>query len=393
MSKASEVLNLGTRQIQKIDLDFVVNYWKNLAEPDRNRMGCIDDMARVAQKMAGALETQIENLQLNSHASGDCEIWLANGRPIGFATLKNLREGRIADIHLHIVESEYRGKGIGRFLFCKSAVTFYERWHLSRLLCEPRSENPLPNRMLEKAFFPKIGSRFGSSSALSKEVNLNTYLIRYDIAKSWIFESTNDLPYESSAAENGPAILTELLKRTDQGTRVLELGSRSGQHAHLFTRTMPQLLWQPSELNEELLNGSRILFKQRNNNRQILPPLVLDLNNDKWGNDLSQCYDMIYASNVLHMISNQAVENAFKGARQCLKKEGTLWFYGPFKFSGKYTADSNKRFDEHVQTWNPPHSGLKDLDALLVHAQEFGFHLKETVSMPVNNHILIFARR
>src|SRR5262249_18859897 len=46
-----------------------------------------------------------------------------------------------------------------------------------------------------------------------------------------------------------PAVLREELAGS---TRLLEVGSGTGQHAVHFAAALPQLLWQPSELAENL---------------------------------------------------------------------------------------------------------------------------------------------
>jgi RimJ/RimL family protein N-acetyltransferase len=389
--------DLQTRQIKMDDIPFVLSYWKNISADERTRMGVVDSISSMLDTIKMSLEVSVENLSRESHEGGDCEIWLLNGTPIGFSTLKNLRASESGEMHLHMAAASFRGKGFGRTLFCKSAIAFFKRWHLKRLICEPRSENPMPNRMLQKAGFLIIGSRFGASSSLSMQVNLNTYLIRHDIVSSWLAVG-NQIPnkcssFSVSAAENGPHILNELQKQFNQAACVLEFGSRTGQHAHLFTRVMPHLLWQPTDQDEENLASVRNLFATRNTNRQILPPLAINLETENWAKELPHLYDLLYSSNVIHAASEKAARNIFFGARDCLKPGGKIWFYGPFVFSGEYSSPSNKVFDDFVKTWNTPHTGLRDTDELDAHAKEFGFKMEEKIEMPVNNHILVYSRK
>jgi hypothetical protein len=62
-------------------------------------------------------------------------------------------------MHLHIWNTERRGKGIGGRLFCLSAIDFFERFEVREIVCEPGASNPYPNRMLQKIGFPLTGSR------------------------------------------------------------------------------------------------------------------------------------------------------------------------------------------------------------------------------------------
>ena len=58
-------------------------------------------------------------------------------------------------MHLHMWNAEYRGKGYGAKLFCMAALEFYTMFNLKMILCEPRSSNPMPNKMLANIGFKK----------------------------------------------------------------------------------------------------------------------------------------------------------------------------------------------------------------------------------------------
>ena len=110
-------------------------------------------------------------------------IWLADGEPIGYSSLKNIRRGQRAEIHLHVWSTAFRGRGLGDRLFALSALGFYERFALRQIVCEPSAGNRMPNRMLQKAGYPLLGTRVGASSELSRICLLNTYDVRREIAQ------------------------------------------------------------------------------------------------------------------------------------------------------------------------------------------------------------------
>ena len=80
-------------------------------------------------------------------------------------------------------------RGHGGTLFCLSAVDFYERFQVQEIICEPSADNPLPNRMLRKVGFAVTGSRFGRSSELGADQQLNTYAITRQAAENYLSRS------------------------------------------------------------------------------------------------------------------------------------------------------------------------------------------------------------
>ena len=63
--------------------------------------------------------------------------------------------------------------------------------------------------------------------------------------------------------------------------------------------------------------------------------------------------------------------------------------YGPFRFSGAFTAPSNAEFDARLRA-SDPSWGVRDVDDLSREAITAGFGPPETHAMPANNHVLAF---
>jgi hypothetical protein len=72
-----------------------------------------------------------------------------------------------------------------------SAIYFYERFAPKRIFCEPKSDNPGPNRMLQRVGFPLQGKRIGASSELSTVAELNRYVIEREIAEAYLRSKTS----------------------------------------------------------------------------------------------------------------------------------------------------------------------------------------------------------
>ena len=175
---------LNVRSMQKGDAIEIIKYLYNLSASDIERMGLDRENFPDAAQMLAELQVIAES----PFGSLDCAylVWEVSAVPVGFSSLKDIAPGESGGMHLHMWKEAERGKGMGGGLFCKSALEFYRAYNLKMIICEPRADNSLPNRMLQKVGFPLTGSRFGRSSALSAETRLNTYEIRKEIAAAYI---------------------------------------------------------------------------------------------------------------------------------------------------------------------------------------------------------------
>ncbi|MFN5573923.1 MAG: DUF938 domain-containing protein, partial [Bradyrhizobium sp.] len=99
----------------------------------------------------------------------------------------------------------------------------------------------------------------------------------------------------------------------------------------------------------------------------------------------------IFCANVIHIAPWSVAEGLFAGAGRLLSPDGLLVLYGPFKRDGKHTAVSNAVFDTSLREGNPQW-GVRDIADVAALAARHGLALRETVEMPANNMILVFAR-
>lgn len=68
-----------------------------------------------------------------------------------------------------------------------------------------------------------------------------------------------------------------------------------------------------------------------------------------------------------------------------------LMVYGPYKYDGEFTSESNARFDVWLKDRNGE-SGIRDIEVLLEQASEAGYKLISDTAMPANNQFLVFGR-
>ena len=170
-----------------------------------------------------------------------------------------------------------------------------------------------------------------------------------------------------------------------QPVTVWEVGSGSGQHACYFASQLPHLIWQPTDLEENLpgINAWREEAQLANLNK----PMVLDVNECAWPCD--EGLDAVFSANTLHIMSWECVQTVFERFQTYLSPSALVCIYGPFNYNGNFTSDSNARFDQWLKDRNPV-SGIRDFEAVMTEAERRGLRLLSDYAMPANNRLLVF---
>lgn len=177
-------VGLSVRALSVTDIPFIVNYWLQSSPENLIRMGVDNQKIPTASQFEQGLRSLLE--QDGHETKTSYRIWLVDDLPIGFSSLKNIQFEESGEMHLHIWDASFIGKGYGGILFCLSAQSFYEAFKLKAIKCEPRASNPLPNKMLRKVGFPLVETRIAASSELSLVCELNQYNIRLDVASEYL---------------------------------------------------------------------------------------------------------------------------------------------------------------------------------------------------------------
>jgi hypothetical protein len=86
-----------------------------------------------------------------------------------------------------------------------------------------------------------------------------------------------------------------------------------------------------------------------------------------------------------------AVREFFRGVGAVLVPSGVLCVYGPFRFEGRHTSESNAAFDHYLRV-RDPESGVRDFEALDAEAQARGLRFTANRAMPANNRTLVWRR-
>jgi len=195
-----------------------------------------------------------------------------------------------------------------------------------------------------------------------------------------------DKPYSESCDQNRQPILEVILPLFAACRSVLEIGSGTGQHAVFFAAAMPHLVWHSSDRRANHPGIRAWLDESPASN--LLPPIALDVTTDPWPDTT---YDAVFSANTAHIMGSDEVAAMFRGVATVLQPNGLFALYGPFNYGGRYTSESNARFDQWLKSQDP-RSGIKDLDDLNALASEVGLHLVQDHEMPENNRILVWRR-
>jgi cyclopropane fatty-acyl-phospholipid synthase-like methyltransferase len=194
------------------------------------------------------------------------------------------------------------------------------------------------------------------------------------------------LSFSEACERNKEPILAVLRNELAASTRVLEVGSGTGQHALHFAARLPHLTWQPSELAEQLPSLEERIRGAGTGN--LRPPLALDVRDEPWR--VPSC-DAVFSANTLHIMAWEAVREFFRGVGAVLEAPGVLCVYGPFRFRGRHTSDSNAEFDRYLKARDPA-SGIRDFEALDALAAAHGLGFAADHAMPANNRTLVWRR-
>lgn len=184
-------------------------------------------------------------------------------------------------------------------------------------------------------------------------------------------------PYSEASERNRAPILAILKRVFADRKRVLEIGSGTGQHAAYFAPELPHLVWQASDVAENL-PGVRAWVSDP-------PPIELDVGG-VWP---ALAIDAVFSANTCHIMSWPQVESLFAGVGRLLPPGGVFALYGPFNYHGEHTSDSNARFDAMLRSRDPA-SGLRDFDDIAALAKRAGLILLEDNAMPANNRLLVW---
>ena len=198
-------------------------------------------------------------------------------------------------------------------------------------------------------------------------------------------------PFSQACENNKKPILNVLTGVFANSQRLLEIGSGTGQHAVYFAAHMPHLLWQPTDLADNLPGIQLWIDEAQRPN--LLPLIELDVTaptktNQAWANDP---FDAVFSANTAHIMPWASVVSMIEGVGLHLSAKGRFALYGPFKYKGKHTSSSNAEFDAFLKS-RTPHQGIRDIEEINALAKANHLQLLEDNAMPANNRLLVWEK-
>lgn len=192
------------------------------------------------------------------------------------------------------------------------------------------------------------------------------------------------------SAERNAAVITEVLVEfAPKSGRALEIASGTGQHIVVFAGAMPNLEWQPTEIEPER-RASIDAWAKEAGLPNVRPALALNATSPGWG-CAQDGQSLIVLINLLHLVSAPEAQTLIAEVSQALVADGRFFLYGPFLRSGQTTSEGDARFHASLVGQNPE-IGYKDLDEVVVWIEATGLSVIERRTMPANNIMLIAQR-
>ena len=195
-----------------------------------------------------------------------------------------------------------------------------------------------------------------------------------------------ELPFSQACENNKDPILTILRAVFADRREVLEIGSGTGQHATYFASQLPQLTWQPTDIPANLHWLRPRCEHYAGDN--LATSVALDVTAPAWPVPVP---DAVFTANSLHIMPYSAVESLFRALGEHAQQDTLLAVYGHFNYGGRYTSESNARFDQWLAEQHPE-SAIREFEAVDGLAGDAGFVLEQDNAMPANNRLVVWRK-
>ena len=195
-----------------------------------------------------------------------------------------------------------------------------------------------------------------------------------------------DRPFAEYAARNAAPILEILQREFRNSSRVLEIGSGTGQHAVTFAAALDHLQWQTSDLDENHAGIRAWIDNAKLDN--VAAPLSMDV---REASENENEYDAAFSSNTAHIMGIDAVEKMFSLIGKALRDGGVFCLYGPFRQDGAFNTQSNADFDANLRERDPV-MGIRHIETLDDFAAAAGLKRIRFYAVPSNNNVAVWVR-
>lgn len=196
-----------------------------------------------------------------------------------------------------------------------------------------------------------------------------------------------ELPSSPAAQRNKTPIgkiLGEIIDQDDR--RLLEVGSGTGEHGVFFSSQFPWLEWVLSDRAENHPVIKR--WQDTAKAGKLSGPVGYEIGKDPFPRGR---FDLVYTANTFHIMSWKLVKTFVKNLGSSLRAGARVVVYGPFKYEGEFTSESNEAFDAMLRE-RDPQSGVRSFEDVKGQMESRGFRLLKDYPMPANNRCLVFLK-
>ncbi|WP_170332161.1 DUF938 domain-containing protein [Ruegeria arenilitoris] len=183
-----------------------------------------------------------------------------------------------------------------------------------------------------------------------------------------------------AANRNAEALCDLLAQWAPKTGQALEIASGTGQHVSAFAQTLPDLHWQPTEVEPERRASIDAYAADLPN---VTDAVALNATAQGW-HEAFTGQNLIVLINLLHLISWPETQVLITETAHALAPKGRFILYGPFKRSGQLTSDGDQRFHSAL-TQQDPEIGYKDDKDIAAWMAGQNLTVLEIVEMPANN--------
>lgn len=195
--------------------------------------------------------------------------------------------------------------------------------------------------------------------------------------------------FAPSAARNAADIAAVVADHAPRRGTALEIASGTGEHAVVFARAVPELEWQPSDIDaaRRASIDAHAAAAGVPNLRAAIP---LDATAPGWG-AAHAGQNLIVLVNLLHLISTAEAKTLIAEVAHALAPGGRCVLYGPFLRDGETTSDGDRTFHAALRAQDPE-IGYKDDWDVIDWLHGSWLELVQVIEMPANN-LCFVARR
>lgn len=199
----------------------------------------------------------------------------------------------------------------------------------------------------------------------------------------------NNLIISPSAEKNMFHIVNLVSQTLIKSGNSLEIASGSGQHIVQLASSLPNYIWQPTDVDQKRITSIDHRTKD-NIHKNIKPARYLDATQVGWSLNYPN-QNFILLINLLHLISWKKTKILINEIFQSLSLDGILILYGPFMRDGKLTSKGDIEFHKNILEKDST-LGYKDDKEIKNYLLKMGFTHLNTVNMPANNLAFIFQK-